>query len=81
MIKNIYPSNHTDAIEEIAVRNELPPSEVRGIYRKINTQAYVKNLLKNGEFRLYNPLLMRLTYNLTEKYIDNKRFKEFYKEK
>lgn len=71
--------NHLETISEIAVRNELSFSQVVLTYLIFNFKVYAKNLSKGKG--LYSPHLGRATRILTERYIENKKIEDWYKNK
>lgn len=66
-----------EAVDEIAVRNELPFFDVFGIYYEF----YKRDIKESGEIRSYVPVLQEKTYRLTERYFDMQRKREYIKNK
>ncbi|MFH1503140.1 MAG: hypothetical protein ABIE36_00590 [Candidatus Diapherotrites archaeon] len=65
-----------DAIDEIAVINELPFSKVVDIYIRFNYRVYGENVKKGNSSKSYNPILEEKVFNLTDRYFCLERVKK-----
>ncbi len=78
-IKKIVKDNYRlTPIKEIAVRNELPLSEVREAYRKCRYAVLKETVqnIKHGKINFNYFQIMDRIFSLTEEYLDTKRLKE-----
>lgn len=72
-------NNRLKIIQEISIRNEIPLNEAMNYYTKVYCKVYRKNSQANPHLQYGHPDLEERIFDLTEKYIGIKKWKELRK--
>jgi len=63
-------------IRELAIRNDVPFKDAMETYTRCSVRVYKRSVMKGEKLQLYNPVIEKRVFNLTDKYLGIKKWRD-----